>query len=311
MQGTYKYKNPYDKSYRPVVLPSLSNEIYQDQNLEPQMMRIRASNNGKLYLSSKDDSLSATDPSDVILGYPTVGEHQRSIIFANKIDKFAVTNVVLYWGTPNVNPRNNEYTFHSTFSGNDHSVIVTPGFYKTPNDLMTAIINGLNSVTAQSGLTFSFSLDPLSDSIAGTLSAAGGNYYFIVDSFLKKSRYLWGPPLSQTPTNGKQFGAVQLQYTRFIDFASTKLESYAKMRSANSFNGENNIIFRLNLVDQIEPGVVRAATEEPRFINWDSTENMSAIDIRLYDEWGEQLYVPLYNDSETNLDWNMTILTES
>ena len=100
-------------------------------------------------------------------------------------------------------------------------------------------------------------------------------------------------------------------YTRDIIILSNQLESYAKIKSSQTSVGSINIISKFGLDGAIDPQYIRVQSPHLRWVNWRREIDLTNIDITLRDEWNDLLYIPNYNDTESNQDWEITIIAES
>ena len=162
MAGFTRFKNAYQD--QGVVLVPISDEIQTDQNLEPQMVRIRSSNTGFMFLNSEDRDIGKNKPPvDIILS---------TRIKKTKVKRWSAVSFIYLNVTPNVNDRNRNVTFFSTNSGTTHTVQIIQGFYETRLALMDALVLALNTATGASGLTFSHVI-PVINPLISTLNSAG------------------------------------------------------------------------------------------------------------------------------------------
>lgn len=317
-----RFKNPY-KGVE-VILGSISDNIQNDQNLEPQMVRIRAQNNGVIFL---DSAFKGERDSETNFVLKTT---------ARKIKRLAVGGMQICLDIPNVNQRNNIVGFFSTNSASNHFVRVPQGFYTTPTTLMTALVTALNTASGASGLTWSFIPDA-GDRIAGvTLSTAGGSFHFLNDStiptglaplppliaeqihpisfYVKRGTYLWNLPITTFDSSIKAIGPICLQYTRYIDFESFALSQYTKAPMLDSKDGATDIIFRVFLnVGEPKAQLISASTPL-RWTNYNMEQTLATVDFRILDEWNDEVFLPFYSasDGETRkrFDFIMILLTE-
>jgi hypothetical protein len=260
------------------------------------------------------------DPQSVIAREP-----HASIITLNTIDlapglprnDFVISNNITYFSNtsrisplraefynyyiPNVNPRNNNIVFYSSVTNSNHSVIVPEGYYNSASDLSLAIIAAMNSVSGASGLTFVGSSEPLSPDTFNVISTPG-NYYFVnTCSAVKYGESLWNLDERQIAQSEHFLGPMSLQYTWWVDIVSDKLTQYAKKRSVAS-NSKSSVFARMSL------NVASAVSTATSVVPWGRAfddfsiadisysfrpmESITAIDIALYDMYGQLLYIP-------------------
>jgi hypothetical protein len=304
-------KNSYS-NFSKVLLESIQDSQIDDENLEPQFVRIRNNNNGYIYLSTVDASLPD-------INHPAKIQLIARDLFGRKIRRYTIVAGNVNYRIPNVNPLNHQIIIFSSVTGLTYSVNVVDGFYSTPATLMTAIITALNTVTGSSGLTFSSAVNSVDPSVY-TISAAGGNFNFITTSTM----YLIGSFLvnlngDQTPTSSKVVGPINLYYTRWIDIDSQALEQYNKNPSnATDPEFKNSNILRIWLYPDTNQQVGTPFSKfydfgSPlRWVNFLKSQSLSIVDLTFYDEWGNELYIPNYgNTPYLSAFWiDLILLTE-
>lgn len=299
------FQNQYNE--KGVILGPISDELLGDENLEPQMVRIRSQNSGFVYIDSKDN----TSPrfNDELIS-------SSGTIFPRKIRRFAVTEFFGYINIPTINSRNNTICFLSGLTNPViHTVQIGEGYYATPELLMDAVVTALNSVSGASLITFSHAVTPLAPNFSVLSSAPAG--YIILDSpectAVTRGRYLLNLPTGGAFAPSKVVGSIQMYSTRFIDLTSFSLNQYTKNPSATSsaLYG-SNLLLRLYVLKVGEPYREFFAIKEPGWINMNKTQSLSAIDFGVYDEFGERLTFPdfVIPSASDNSMFILTIKTE-
>lgn len=315
-RGNFQFQNPYLE--QGVILTPISDEIQTDPNLEPQMVRIRAQNNGNLFIdSSKRESfLSNNIPTKVVLG-----GGEKNNIFLTKIVRLSVTGIGINFITPNVNRTNNVVIFLSSNTGAvEHTVIVPEGFYQTRLDLMNALVVALNTATGASGLAFSHVI-PTINPLITNLASAGGSYLFFVptsgpiQSAIERGKQLWNLPIEQILSTSKIVGAINLMYTRYIDIQSRALTRHTKNPKTSNSGGATNLLFRLFLPapPQGPPlGFVGGFTvANPTWINFSRSQSITSVDFTIVDEFGDELFVPQYAEgTDSGFYWDLILDTQ-
>lgn len=292
-----------------VILRPVPGDIYKDSNLEPQYVCTRSISSASIYLSSSDP-VQETNKVNMLMSTIKSSRDNANTLFSN-ICRVKVSNVHVRYITPNVNARNNQVIFFSSNSNLFHEVLLTPGFYSTTEDLITELQDSLNSISGVSGLTFSFSTFP-NQPDTYILSSIGGNYIFADDcSACVKGRNLYNLPVDLTPTNAKLIGTMNLFYTTFIDFCSVTLTKYAKVKD-NSTGYASNIILRAYITDPRQPHSFTQEDRELTAFNYNSGDSVNLIDIQLYDEFGELLYLPEGSAGTAGgFQWIMRLIVEA
>jgi len=139
--------------------------------------------------------------------------------------------------------------------------------------------------------------------------------------------------ISLTPTNSVVYNATfatdvnqasipTMAYTKYIDFVSDNLNKHQKLKDGLTQFNYTNVLYRLYLDTELSMpttndnyfgsrpviNVLRQITS-PKYFEWNKNEMISAIDIKLYDDAGQLLYVPL---KDINQNYLMTLhLSES
>lgn len=277
-----------------IILEPVSSEIYKQDNLEPQYVTFQYQNQGEIFLDSQF-CVDKISPTNINISTKKNINDRENILFSN-ISRIAVQSFGLMYITPNVNPRNNEIRFFSTNSGTYHTIQLLEGFYTTADQLIDHIVDRLNTVFPDSGLTFSKTTVHTS---YYNLNSAGGSYFFDLNcNAVTKGYQLYNLPKDQTATNTKRVGFMGLYYTRYIDVCSKQLTKYSKIQSKSTgFN--NNLVERLFIDDPTKPHVIAQYESNSSIFNYKRTDNVSTVDIQLFDQFGDSLYI---SDSNNNTD---------
>lgn len=302
------FKNSY-KNYDKVVLESIQDSQIDDENLEPQFVRIRSGNFGNFYIGSTNTEGPPINPSDIIIS--------ANSLATRKIRRLGVSSVLFSTRIPNVNPTNNVVSFFSTVTAQFYSVTLTTGFYTTPALLVAELITKLNTVTGSSGITFSSVVNAI-DANVYSINAVGGNYYFDPNSLMAKNGlFLINLNKNTTPAVTKTIGPIQLVYTRYIDVVSNELTKYDKNPSAStdSIYKAGNIL-RIFLFSDItndnpNPGGPYSnyyTYENIRWLNYNRSQSIGPIDLKFFDENGNYLYIPNYGNSNTSTSFWVKIV---
>lgn len=314
LAGNTKFRNPYED--KGVILVPISDEIVNDENLEPQMIRVRSNNNSYIFIDNeirKDD----TNPVDLILG------GNNSVLFARKIRRWAVAQFNISWTVPNVNPRNNVLTFEYNLPGNRETITIPEGFYSSQEQLLDELIAQLNTKTGITGITFSYSQpqDTAGNVInrrCATISGAGGTFRFydeatgLTSPMIQRGEHLINLSTNNTFTTSKNAGSINLQYTRYFDITSFALNQYTKNPSSSNALGATNIVIRVPITDR-DAHIEIYELRNLSWVNYNSSQTLTNIDFQLVDEHGELLYVgDCHNGDGTksNFVWAIDILTE-
>ncbi len=294
-----------------LVLKPQQLDLYRNSNKEPQYVTSKEPNRGIIYVESLDQSYETNLASMQCSTIAGPGEHPSTLAYG--VTRLSINSFGVRMSIPNVNPRNNSIRFFSTNSGTFHSVDLVEGFYQTTNDLITHVVNRLNSVSGASGLTFSFlAVTAFPDRY--DLNSVGGSYFFDTNcSAVKHGYQLYCLPVSQTPTNSKIVGSMGLYYTTYIDLCSATLTKYVKVRSAST-SKTTNLVIRMHFASPPAPNEIVYLTKNTSpnvqlFFN--HAEPINTIDFELRDQFGDLLYIPQNSDgTPRGFWWGCSVLIE-
>lgn len=126
-------------------------------------------------------------------------------------------------------------------------------------------------------------------------------------------------------------GACSLNYTNYVDIVSDALTGYQRVKDISTQNEipRQSIVCRLYINDESGTNIVNDISNNPvgflpgtrafilyrkfpypKIINWETSRSIGQIDIRLYDDRGNPLYVPQFLDGTLYPmpDFNITLL---
>lgn len=296
-------------SRQDVFLPPVSTHIFSYSATEPQYTTTRQPNQGQLYLSSQNTP-PGTDRSNCRLG--------GGGILAQGMGRLKVLGFATLWCAPNCNPRNNVLSFYSSVTGGVGGTKFTVTLpirnydVNVPADvtqLVTDILAAMNTVTGTSGLTFS------APAIAGfprtfTLTAAGGT--FVLDPnclAVAKGQQMFGFPVEPLANSSlsttKVLGTMFMVYTQYIDICSTALTKWDKMPSSST--GSTAPIVLRAYAGGAWGLQFQDTSSHPVELSWKADEPLTTIDITMYDQGGDPLYVPR---GGTDFIWQLTLAAE-
>lgn len=274
--------------------------IYRDTDTEPQPVTSKLPSSALVYLDTEDLPPGA-DRTNFVLA--------NNIIYFGNVGRLSFVGAgIANWYIPNVNPRNNTFTFWSSASSSFHTVVLTPGWYDDPAVLMAAIVSALNTVSIASGLTFAQAART-NYPREFNLVVAGGQYYFLnTCTAITHGDTVYNLPADQTPSVSKIVGGMELKYTLFVDICSTTLTKYARLRSVTS-NSKSSIFARAFFGGLDWGNTTYAVTSAEEFsFAFRPAEVVTSIDIQLYDSHGDLLYIP--PEMEDKLIFQMTVHVE-
>jgi hypothetical protein len=253
--------------------------------------------------------------------------HQKLNGFG-EIKRAGVTDVYFPWRTPNINIKNNTFGLSLEVSAgvyNTYFITVPEGFYK-PSELaraMQSIMNGatgfqLFPVTApptylSGGGDWTVTTSPSTNAftIANptiAFSEPSNAYNQTVQSTIDQVINFTPPTLDVDNVNTFTGGIPSMAYTQYIDFVSDNLTKHQRLKDNLTQFNYTNIIYRLYLSSGAfqapltddtyfgsRPADIYRQVSVPKFMQWNKNEMISAIDIKLYDDAGELLYIPQEN----------------
>jgi hypothetical protein len=216
--------------------------------------------------------------------------------------------ITALWNIPNVNPRNNTFTFHSVTDNADYTAVLPSRYYNPEipaelNQLATDIQTILNAA----GSSLTFTVAPVAGNPRRyTITSAGGQYWFDSNcTAAKNGEQMYGltfsnPPVPATTTTAF-FNGV---YTQYVDIVSKTLTKYAKVRTTTT-NNRSSILIRAYIGDD-RNGLVFYAPGIYLAYAWNFAEPLNNFDIEFYDQNGDPLWVP----DPTKFIWQMTLEAE-
>jgi hypothetical protein len=281
-----------------VFLPPIDDYMQNDQNLEPQFIRLRSNNNGYIFIDTEDSNSSNQNQFIV----------SKTGFLTSKIKRLGVGGLQYCLPIPNINIYNNSLTFHSSVSAANHTVSLTIGFYSL-SAFITMLQTQLNTVTGASGLTFTVTQRTnFANSI--NIAAAGGTFYLPpgLSSFETYGRYMCYLQYDLVFSTSKNSSQSYLVPTRWVDVISDVFAEYDKNPVSSTRFGENHILYRLYCTyDRISnPRFEILENPNIRWVNYNRDVSLANIDFKLRDEFGNDVYM----DSLDDLMINLFILTE-
>lgn len=314
-----------------IVIPQIADNQINDLSLEPQMIKVRASNSSHLFISSNDQQthINYVDraPVDIIVG------QQGNNMMMRKIVRMAVTYVDFVHKTPQVNSRNNQIRIFVEAVGFWVNIVLPQHYFYNPTDLRAWIANEIdtNADFVAAALTVIWQTSPtIPNGWQMRLVIGGVDQHFYID--YRSSALVRGVQLynimriiidlpdtamdASTPSAATlivlkanssiewAWGPFRMLYSSYVDFHSHTLLKHTKNPSASSLRGANSLLFRINLrgwqgrddLPFVEnPNVddnYSYSIANPAYFNLLASESLSSIDIRMSDEFGEEWFVP-------------------
>jgi hypothetical protein len=230
------------------------------------------------------------------------------------------------WAIPNITPRNNLITI-SGASMSPFIVNVIPGFY-TGAELATAIntymtfpnppVFAWNATENVMMITPSALNDNLTISVPGVSTYADYNF----GANLAKTMGFSFSQLGQTFSQASPiFGSTTtLTYTNYIDIKSSKMNYNNDLKDGSSARrSSNDLILRIYLGDEISvvnptnlpgtrPFTIHRQFMTPKYFKLNEQQMMDWIDIQIYDEWNQFVYMPPVSSLRTYPDFQITFV---
>ena len=244
--------------------------------------------------------------------------HQKLNGFG-EIKRAGVTDVYFPWRTPNVNKNNNH--FGLDISGEQYVLTVPEGFYK-PSELAAAMQTIANSIDDAEGFqligtttnaligqpwTITTSPSTGAFTISGTGVDIGANFNTF-DIYVRNLNEIinFNIPSAIGLVASYTGGVPSMAYTKYIDFVSNNLCKHQRLKDGLTQFNYTNIIYRLYLQNGdaysapltddgffgSRPANLYRQVTTPKMMMWNKDEMISAIDIKLYDDSAELLYIP-------------------
>ena len=242
-------------------------------------------------------------------------------LFSGAVQRIALTEINMPWNIPNVNPTNNILFFQKD-DGTTYDLEISPGFY-LPEDLAANILSSLVANTVFGTAAWTCTWNSEDDATFKITTGLSGVQFRILPKLGQSkgiSTAFQGFPVSGPRSStlatmmgldyvGSDYAAsvrgsvASMLYTRYVDIVSSILCKHQDVRdtSTSYFTG-NNILARI----YISPDRLYSITNEnilgtrpfvlhkefiiPKEIQWEPTEFLASCNIRLQDEYGNQLY---------------------
>ena len=289
----------------------------------------RPSQSAYLLIDSKDrynlgkdgiyDQVPETSPNDILIN------HQRTLGLG-KIKRLAVTEFSFPWSTPNVNETNNTLYITDDVSNQKYYIKIDEDFY-TPSELAEAIQteivdNGwINATTGVPDLVYNAPWTCTTDKVNKftiTSALSGSDWTVDPDSGLAGIMNIYAQNAgSDGDVKFITGGIPSMAYTRYIDVCSSALTKYQNLKDSLTQLNYSDIICRIYLDNNLNTPLTDTSyfgsrpcinlskqIVAPKYILWNENEMITSIDIRLYDDDGNLLYIPKDN---WDLDYFLTL----
>jgi len=248
---------------------------------------IKSEHATNLLIDSNDRDFSVyPDANNFIIKTPT---NQVSIY------RFALTNFYMIWDLPNViNGKNN------SFFVNGFQIVLEEGIYQTPAIIASAIQTQL---VATIGAGWTCTINPITKAIQ--IQSPAPLLYNVSGSERTQATYGILDGTLSSNASGLYIGKIPTMfYTRYFDVQSRELTKYSRSDSATDLR-TTSLISRVYHPPYANPGPYDFEVITPKPLLFGGT-NITQIDITLYDEWAEPLYVPFKSQFSYGLIFQIT-----
>ncbi len=284
-----QYNNPLQVSERaqPVSLAMVPDSFYQDNSLEPAMVRVRASNSANITLTSNAVQSRSKPPVECSVSNPS-----QSILL-QRAKRVSMSSVLFRHATPTINESNDTVLCYDQSSGTIYAFIMAHGDYQTPQQLIRALDAAILASGIATTFYFYFRGTPVPtyvttsapDSDSEVLLITTTPVYFLSTSnAMARGRSTFGWENQQAPgwdgvnpvnaTLAAAYQAVAFTemligpmpcvYTRYVDISSPSLTRWAKLPSTTTQSTNTSQLFRYYFPAFIgydsDPGVLTTAS---------------------------------------------------
>lgn len=243
-------------------------------------------------------------------------------LFSGAVQRIALTEINMPWNIPNVNPTNNILFLEKDDGTTTYDLEISPGFY-LPDDLAADIQSFLIAASALGTNQWTCTWNTEDNACFKITTGLSGVKFKILPKLGQSKGVstafagfpVAGPRSSTLATMmgfdyvGTDYAAnvrgsvASMLYTRYVDIVSSVLCKNQDVRDTSSsyFTG-NNILARIYIApdrmysttnDNIigtRPFILHKEFIIPKEIQWNPTEFLPSCNIKLQDEFGNQLY---------------------
>jgi hypothetical protein len=246
-------------------------------------------------------------------GQPTASNwtlnNQRAALYGY-FTRLALTQIQWQWYTPTIIEDRNDLLLLDIAGAAGNTIIVKldPGFYTyaaLATEMQRAILTTAAGTAAGVTVTFTDGRFVFTAVTAAyTLAFVATAEILSEDNNIANRTYITiGATTTDTPAAVITTGIPTMLYSRYYDILSTKLTTYQKVKDAttNPFNTSQEIIARVyatapnttttSSTSLFEiPWVMNISFPVPKSIRWSPNQAIADFDIRVIDEYGQQMY---------------------
>lgn len=251
----------------PIALSMPPDSFYDDMNLEPSMIRVRASNSATITLTS-NAALDRSKPPNIV----QVANPSNSILL-QRAKRVSVSSVFFRHNTPTINQTNDTVLCYDQSANRIYPFVLKHGNYLTPQQLIKTLDNAIIASGIATTFFFYFrgtpvpayvsSSEPTQDS--EVLCITTTPVYFLSTSSAiayGRSTYGWSSPEGPAwdgvnPVNAtlaaryqalafteQLIGPMPCTYTRYVDVYSSSLSRWTKNPSTTTNSSNGALLFR-------------------------------------------------------------------
>lgn len=231
--------------------------------------------------------------------------------FAKRI---GISEINFTWAIPNITPRNNVMQIVGAgMPGGAYTLTVPAGFY-TAAELVTAINTDLsNNVTNYPVFSYSssqgvFTITPNASNNNLQIRTSASQTYpqYVEAANLAKTMGFSFAQLNNTFTAAAPLtgSMTKLQYTAYVDITSSKLNYNSEIKDGSSARKSvGDQVCRVYCADEISPAnmatlpgtrpfQIHRQFTNPKYVKWNPQSMLDWVDIQVFDEWGNFVYIP-------------------
>ena len=271
----------------PVAISMPPDSFYDDMNLEPSMVRIRASNSATITLTSNAALNRSQPPNQAVVANPS------NSILLQRAKRVSVSSVFFRHNTPTINSSNDSIFCYDQSSNTVFAFLLKHGDYLTPQQLIKALDNAIIASGIATTFFFYFRGTPVPAYVANSEPTQDSEvlcitttpvYFLSTSSAIRygRSTYGWSSPEAPgwdgvnpvNPTLAAQYqalafteqliGPMPCTYTRYVDVYSSSLSRWTKNPSTTTNSSNGALLFRyyfpVFVTYDTDPGVLTTAS---------------------------------------------------
>jgi hypothetical protein len=284
-----------------VILKYVNNSTPEENRLDPQMVTTRSPIVSKLYLDSQG-LYKQNDPTNCVLSsVQSAEDYPTTLVKGGR--RIQLESANLTYSIPNINERNNTFAFR--VGATDYSFTLSERYETSDANIVGDIILEMNTAVGYANFSSIY--------LGGKrYSIVGGNAFQWLECSATKFNQTYNIPVSTGLNLIHNIGPMFLFYTRYFDFYSTNLTRFTTHPFVSNqgnittrigrFQLASNDGFQLSLQD---------LNRQDSFWNIPYDMSLSAIDIKVQDEFGQQLYLGIpTNEDRQSLMWSLVFHIE-